>query len=168
MPRGSPGVPIRLPETQLLSDFLAAYYPSDRVQLQARLGGVNPEDPNIQVSAAELRMLGVWRRYVDAVVFKPDRIILIEANVKPDPGKISILDVYAHLFPLTPEFAEFANLPIEKVAVWAMKDSASELIASRHGVRVVTFTPSWITDYIATLEPRKQRATKLELTAIPS
>ena len=168
MPRGQPGVPVRNPEARLLSDYLARYYPTTRVQLQARIGGVNPQDPAGNYSSAELRALGVWRRYVDAVLFLPEKVILLEASLKTDPGKISILDLYAHLFPQTPEFAEFKGLPIQKTALWAMHDQASELIARQHNVTVVIFAPDWLQGFLDTLDTRHQRAPLTELSVVSS
>jgi hypothetical protein len=164
MPRGQPGTPVRPTETQLLSDYLAARHSTDRIQLQPRLGEVRPELQDANLTANELRALGVFRRYPDAVIFKPDRVIIIEASVKPDVGKISILDLYAHLFRLTPEFAEFKEYPITKRCVWGMEDQAAGLIARQHGCEVHIFTPDWLAEYLDTLRPRDRRAPRVGLS----
>lgn len=161
MPRGQPGVEIRPTETQLLSEYLAARHSSDRFQLQPRLGMIRPELQDADLSAKELRALGVFRRYPDAVVWKDGRVIILEASLKPDVGKISILALYAYLFPQTPEFAEFKTWPITKRLVWGIDDLAASTIARQQGCEVHIFAPEWLAEYMDGMRPRDRRAPRI-------
>ena len=161
MPRGQPGVPVKAPETRLLSEWIAARHPNDRVQLQPRLGAITPEMSDAGLSSAELAMLGVWRRYPDAILFYSSSVTIVECCLKPDPGKIGVLKVYRHLFPLTPEFADFKSYRIDLLVVWAVNDLAAEAVARMDGISVEVFAPPWITEYLSWLRPRDRRAARL-------
>lgn len=162
MPRGKPGVEVTLSEHRLLAEWLAEKHPTARVQLQPRLGSVLPEHQNAGLSTGELRLLGNWRRYPDALIFFASSVTIVEASVKPDPGKISLLDLYAHLFPLTPEFQGFASYPLDKLLVVGVPDAAMEVVARAHGVRMELYQPQWVRDELLKLDPRKRRAARIE------
>lgn len=161
MPRGKPGVPVTQPETRFLSEWIAARHPNDRVQLQPRLGGLTPEIQVQGLSANELRMLGVWRRYPDAILFYDRSVTIVEASLKPEPGHLGHLLVYAKLFPLTPEFSDFKDYRVDRLAVWAMSDLATAAVAAQLGIQTEVFTPAWIGDVISGWQARHQRAARL-------
>lgn len=145
-------------EMRLVSEFLAENYPDHTTQTRIRLGsipeGLNPDN----FSGGELRALGVWRRWADAIVFMPDRLILIEAAIRPSPGDISQLELYEHLLPKTPELAEHKGKPIEKLLLYALEDPVIVAMARERGIRVVYFHPDWVDEYLAILYPRERRA----------
>lgn len=161
MPRGKPGAPVVLRETEYLAEYLSTKYPRAKVVFQPRLGAYNPDQVAAGLTAGELRMLGVWRRYPDAAVFLSDRVVLIEASLKPDPGKISILNLYARLFPLTPEMDQYRSLPVEKLLVWALHDHAAEALARESGIRVEVYQPQWVLDWLDSMRPRDRRAPQI-------
>lgn len=161
MPRGQPGTPVTLRESQLLSEYLAFAYPGKRVILQPRLGQPGPQTNGVELSAAELRFIGVWRRYPDAVVLLPDRVVIVECSLKPDPGKISMVDLYARLFPMTPEFDEYRSYPIERLLVWGVPDGATEALAREGGIRVVVYQPAWVLDWLNGLRARDKRTAQV-------
>ena len=158
MPRGQPGTPIDLRESRLLSEYLALKYPGARVVLQPRLGAVPAHLQDAGLSSSELRMLGVWRRYPDAVILEPNLVTVVEACLKPDPGKISIIELYASLFPQTVEFEQFRSLPVSMLLVWAVPDEAVAAMARQRGIRVDIFQPTWVLDWLETLYARHRRA----------
>jgi hypothetical protein len=103
-------------------------------------------------------MLGIWRRYPDAVVLDSHLVTIVEACLKPDPGKISLIELYRDLFPKTPEMEEFRLLPIDMLLVWAVPDEALATMARAHGIKVEVFQPQWVIDWLDTLAFRKRRA----------
>lgn len=158
MPRGKAGTPVTLRESRLIAEYLAAKHPNARVILQPRLGAVAPQGAPPNASASELRMLGVWRRYPDAVVIYPTRVIIIEAALKPDPGKLALLELYARLFPLTTEFEEYRHLPVDTLLVWAIEDAVISQMARERGIRVDVFQPPWVVEWLDSLRWRDRRA----------
>ena len=122
-----------------------------------RVGAVPSKLHPEQLEPGEVRALGVWRRWADAIVFMPDRLILIEAAIRPSPGDISQLELYEHLLPQTPELAEHKNKRIEKVLLFALEDPVIVSMARERGIKVVYFHPHWIDDYLKILYPRERR-----------
>lgn len=98
-------------------------------------------------------MVGVFRRWADALVFLPDKIVLIEAKILPQPGVISQLKLYEELIPKTPQLAEHYYKPVEKLLVCAIEDRVITELARREGIRVVVFRPAWIDAYMKIVHP---------------
>jgi len=145
-------------EMRLVAEYLAKHYPGYETLTRVRLGSVREDLVSSEFTEAELRAVGVWRRWADAVVVMPDRLVLIEAKIRPSPGDISQLELYEHLLPFTPELADHKHKRIEKVLLWALNDEVVAAMARQRGIRVVMFKPSWVDDYLATLYPRERRA----------
>jgi len=104
-------------------------------------------------------MVGVFRRWADAVVITEDKLILIEAAIRPDLGDISKLEGYKFLLRYTPEFEEFRHFPVEMQLVYAIPDEFLIAEARKHGIKPVFFRPAWLEDYIAELYPHERRGT---------
>jgi len=145
-------------EMRLVSEFLAERYPKYPTLTRVRLGSIHPDLKPELLSESERRFIGVWRRWADAVVIMPHKLILIEAAIRSSPAKISQLELYAHLLPLTPEFAEHKDKPIEKMLVSAIEDPVVTVMAAERDIKVVQFHPKWVDDYMKILYPRERRA----------
>jgi len=143
---------------RLVSEYLAKEYPDYPTKTRVRLGSIHPELGPDKLSDAERAIVGAWRRWADAIVFKTDRLVLIEAAILPSPGDISQLELYEHLLPLTPELAEHRHKRIEKVLLFALEDPAVLNMARERGIKVVYFCPKWIEEYMKILRPRERRA----------
>lgn len=145
-------------ELRLVSEFLAQEYPGYAYQTHVRLGSIRPRVEGAFDSDAELRMLGVFRRWADALVVMEDRLVLIEAAIRPEPGDISKLELYERLIPATPELAEHVGKPVEKVLLYCMPDELLLVMAREKGITVRYFRPAWVEEYLQELYPREQRA----------
>ncbi len=150
-------------EMRMLSEFIAREYPTDRVLINQRLGVVSPSIEVEGLSPEEVRALGVFRRYADAIVIQPDRLIIIEAEIRPSPGVVSQLDLYERLLPTTPELADQRGKRIQKMILWVIPDPVLETIAREHDIVVRQYIPAWINDYIGSLDHRKRVATKMAI-----
>jgi len=144
-------------EMRLCSEYMSTYHWGAKIMTYVRLGEYPSELVKLAGSEEEVRMLSVWRRWVDAVAIYPDRVILIECSIRPNPGKIMQLLLYRELFYKTPELAYLKDLPLYMELVCAVEDPTLEELARKWGVKVVYFRPRWVEDYIAQLEPRKRR-----------
>jgi len=143
---------------RMVSEYLAKHYPNYPTKTRVRVGSIHPDLKPGTLSEAEQRMVGVFRRWADAVVFMPNKLILIEAAIRPNPGKISQLELYEHLLPKTPELAEHKRKPIEKVLLFAIEDPVVVSLAREKGIKAVYFRPRWIDEYLEVLYPRERRA----------
>jgi hypothetical protein len=157
MPKGARGWnPI---ESRLLSEYLAVAYPDAETHQRVRVGALHPTLDLAGLTPEEQRAAGVWRRWADALVLLPAKTIIIETSVKPDPGKVSQLELYLYLFPSTPEYADRRALPVYGELVFAVPDPASQRLAEARGYAFVVYAPPWIDDYLSGLSPRNRRAT---------
>jgi len=143
-------------EMRLVADFIAKHYPKAHWKSNVRLGMHHPQLHAEFLSEAEQRMVGVFRRYADAIIFESDKIILIEAAILPQPGKVSTLEMYKMLIPSTPELSKFKDLPIEMVLLCAINDPFLTTLAREKGIEVVMFRSAWIEEYIESLFPRQR------------
>ena len=145
-------------ELRLVSEFLAQEYRDYPYQTHVRLGSIRPRVDGAFVGDEEVRMLGVFRRWADALVILPDRLVLIEAAIRPEPGDISMLELYERLIPNTPELAEHVGKPVEKVLLYCMPDDLLLTLAREKGIQVRYFRPAWVEEYLKELYPRERRA----------
>jgi len=145
-------------ELRMVSEFLAKYYPDYPYKMRVRLGSIHPDLAPEQLSDAEKRLVGVTRRWADCIVVMPDRLVLIEVAIRPSPGDISQLELYELLVPHTPELAEYASLPIEKLLVYAIEDPLVVAMARDRGIKAIYFKPDWVDEYLKLLYPRERRA----------
>jgi len=145
-------------ELRLISEYLAKYYGKYPTYTRVRLGAIHPDLLLPELTPEERRMLSVWKRWADAVVVTPTKLILIEGAIFPDPGDISKLLLYRELLKVTPEFEEWRDLPIEMQIVVAIEDPLLSKIARESGILVRVFKPPWIKDYLEIVARRARRA----------
>ena len=140
-------------EQRLVAEYVARFYSGFETRTHIHLGKPPPRLAGKFISDEDSRLIGVFRRWADAVVIMPDRIVLIEGKILPVPGVISQLKLYEELLPKTRELAEFKDLPIEKLLLCALEDRLISDLARREGIRVVIFYPVWIDEYLKILRP---------------
>ncbi len=145
-------------ETRLLSEWLVAFHPTATVHLQAPLGPVDLPPDSPSDSPAYLRMLGRYRRKADAVVIYPASVILVEAAILPDPGKMGQLMHYRELFAGTPEFEDVAGRPLTALLLVAQDDATVRNLAARQGFAWQVFCPNWVSAYLVERLPRRNRS----------
>jgi len=145
-------------ELLLVTEYLQKNYSKYPYQTRVRLGSTPERFKGMYTSQAQERAVGVWRRWADAIVFKPGEIIIIEAAIRVDPGDISKLKLYKSLFPHTPEFEPYANLPISLELVTGIPDEVVAHLAKQEGIRVVEFKPDWLEEYLSILYPHERQA----------
>ena len=95
------------------------------------------------------------RRWADLVVDLPDKVIIVEAKMRPDPGAISQLELYKKLLPLTPELTPCHGKPIELVFLTTMRDEMVEDLCKEKGIRYVVYQPKWVKEYWEEVQYRR-------------
>jgi len=148
-------------EMQMLAEWLTKTQPGKRVLTRVRLGSPRPEVPRPEMSPEERAMIGAWRRWADAVILDREGATIVEAAIRPDPGKISQLQLYAKLLPQTPELEPWAHLPIKMILLYAIEDAATVLLAREQGILCVEYKPPWLPSYLELLMPRERRGVRI-------
>lgn len=142
-------------EQRMLSEYMAEAFPGVPYKVRIRLGAVQPRIGG-KFTRQEESMLGVFRRWADAMAFLPERtLLLIEAKIRPEPGVISQMELYESLIPNTPELEKYSAWPVRKRIVYAIPDPATFFLARKQGIEVVSYRPEWIEDYLKTLQRRE-------------
>lgn len=145
---------------QMLHEWLARNYPHAIVMTRVRLGAPPISEEYGELGPRESRMIGVWRRWADAIVVLKDKILLIEAAIRPNPGKIAQLELYRLLLPQTPELFPWKELPIEMILLYAIEDPATTWLCRQKGIHAIYYKPDWLDNYLAILYPRERRGPK--------
>lgn len=145
-------------EQRMIGEWVSATFPDVRWQTNVRLGKIQPRAPNGTYTADELRLLGVWRRFVDAIVYLPGKLLLVEAVLRADPGKLAQLDLYETLIPHTPELEAYKGYEIQKVLLFCIEDPYVSALARDRGVLPLLFVPSFFDEWFAKLRARDRRA----------
>ena len=145
-------------EMQLLTEWLIKNYSHTRWQTRVRLGSPHPDLTQGPMTESQERMVGSWRRWADAVVFDGDKVLIVEAAIRPNPGKISQLQLYDQLFSATPEYREHWQKTRELVLLYGVEDPALVTLARKQGIRCVEYVPEWLPQYLSILYPRERRA----------
>ncbi len=141
-------------EGRLVTEWVTAAFPQAHVAYRVRLGAFDPSLADTALTDAQLRALGVFRRYVDALVLERDRVHLVEGKILSRPGALEQLELYARLFPLTPAYQAYRDLPLVQHLVVAVRDPVVEGMARERGVLFHEYHPAWVDEYLQQLRPR--------------
>ena len=142
---------------QYLLEWLVKNYPPGTWKTNVRLGAVSPELIERTTNESERRALKIWAFQADAVVFLEDKIVIVEALVRPEWWKLLQLEEYERAFRSTPEFARYADWPIEKVLLTTIDSPYHRAMAEERGIRVVLYQPPWILPYMQRYGIRRRR-----------
>lgn len=159
--KGQPWTPW---ETMMISEWIERTFGDVEYRTMVRLGKIQPRLADGTYTEDEERMLGVHRRYADAIAILPDRLLLIEAVMRADPGKLAVLELYELLLPQTPELQQFSQLRIQKVLLYAIEDPTVCELARRKNILSVHYVPSFFERWTSGLKARHQRAPRTELS----
>lgn len=127
---------------------------------RVRLGAPRPAVARPDMTDEERAMVGAWRRWADAIILEDDKLTLIEAAIRPNPGKIGQLELYKLLLPQTPELAPWRGAKIEMVLLYAIEDPATVHLARSKGIRCIEYKPTWLPNYLSLLMPRERRGSR--------
>jgi len=144
-------------EMRLVSEYLLAAYPNAIHLTRVRLGTWEPHADSLKLTDAELRMLGSFRRWADAIAITSTEMVLIEGAIRPDTGEASKLQIYAELVPSTPELRPYLHLPLRLELVYAIGDAVVIDFCRRRGITTVEYRPAWIGQYFESLARRQAR-----------
>lgn len=142
-------------ETRFVSEYVAANYPNAIVKERMRLGPLVPLSADSNLTDAELKMVGVFRRFADAVVITKSELIVVEGKMRSTPSAVAQLHLYQELIDSTFELYDYLSLPRMLESVVAIEDPAVTRMAVKFGVRTVIYKPAWLPQWIAAVRPRE-------------
>jgi len=123
-------------ESRLINQWRREKYPTAPQWPRQRLGP-------IPGTTAERLYAGV-RRWCDLILKLNNIMAIVEAKMRPDPAGIAELEVYGKLFPLTPEFSEFKDLPVQKIYLTTIYDETIAALCEEKLIKLEIFRPPWV------------------------
>ena len=104
------------------------------------------------MTAEDLALLRVWQRWADAVVALPDKLILIEAKIRPRLGPLEALQVYGRLLEGDPTYTPLQRKKIEKWFIYAIEDPVLNALAREMGITPIHFSWKGLPAYLRILQ----------------
>lgn len=141
----------------MVAEYISGAYRDSLVFMRLRLGHLVPGGDRSELTDAEAQMMGVFRRWADAVVVTAHEVIVVEASIRSDTGDPSKLVLYGRLVPHTPELREYLDRPVVLELVVAVEDPAVSAFAHELGIRTRVYRPPWLPEYLKQLHPRERR-----------
>jgi len=146
-------------------DYLQATYPGRFWSTNIRVGPIDPHVPRDGLSDAQIRIMGCYRRYADAVVPLPSELVVVETTMFKAVQKIGPLLEYVDLVPQTPELARFVHLPVRGELVSPIPDPRAQRLCERMGVRFVLFPVPWLEQFVQQYGRRFRTAPLADVSA---
>ncbi len=150
-------------EVRLVAEYIKATYPQFRSIMGVPLGKVS-ETLMAEVGYEKaIRLSRPSRPEVDAVVFLPRYIVVIEAKVWHLVDGAAKLPLYRSLIPFTPELREYQNSEILLELVTPWTNPNLEIMCRDAEIHLHVFKPDWINEVVRrtmdyhTAEYRAQR-----------
>ncbi len=132
-------------EPRWVSWYIKEHYPNAEVRLRCPLGPIPDELKELYGPAKAARVYRPSRPEVDALVIRPDALILIEAKIFKYMNGLSKLPVYKSLVPQTPELAVFRGRSVKMHLLLPTTIPWVTAAAPSLGVEVKTAAPDWVT-----------------------
>ena len=143
-------------EMRMVSEYLAQNYPDCITMTRVRLGPITWSDGVPVEEPGEAAVLGLFRRWADAVIVDDKSITLLEAKIQPDPGVISQLEYYSTLLPKTPELSPYMGLKRRLELIYAVFDAGIVDYARSRGIVCVHFRPPWLEKFLREWYPKSR------------
>lgn len=136
-------------ERLLVYEYVNTFYPETPHWFRIEVGPM-PEGKNDMLYTK-------IRRWADAIIHEPDKTIIIEGKMKANHDVVGQLLNYKNLFPQTPLFKKYADLPIEMRLVCAMIDDNVKRLVEEAGINIVIFKPSNFNDWLKMITERNNK-----------
>lgn len=121
-------------EAKYVNDWIKNQHPKALVYPRMRVGPWPNGDRNA----------GVLRVFPDAILIEDGKVVIVEAKTKPDTRALGQIELYADLFPATPEFYFAKDFPIRKVLLTTRDDMVLRPFAEKKGIDYVVYLPDWL------------------------
>jgi hypothetical protein len=131
-------------EPRWVSEYVSTRYANFPHGLRVPLGPIPKQLEEMYGPAKARRVYRPSRPEVDAIVYLPERLILIEAKIFRVMDGLAKLPVYKSLVPQTPELELYKDesiamqLLVVKPAPWV------EEAARAHDIELVAYNPDWV------------------------
>lgn len=135
-------------ETRMVSEYLLENYSKFPYTMKVPLGAL-PND-GLQRDGFEItaRRYRPFRPEVDAIVFLPRYLLLIEAKVWNIINGLAKLPLYKSLIDITPELKQYMPREIIMQIVVGWSNANLERMAMDQGIEIRVFCPDWLKEVV--------------------
>ena len=141
-------------------EYLRRNYPPGTWMTNVRVGEPPEHLKALVPEERYQRMLKIWMGRLDALVILEDKVVLIEAFIRNQFGKVEQLLYYEFLFKRDTAFKEHWHKPIEKILLTPIECPFYFAFAKQFGIKVVVFRPDWLIPYLMQLRPREREGSR--------
>lgn len=134
-------------ERRYCSEYCLLTYPDDTIKLNVPLGTAPDGVIKAMGLGRALRQFRPFRPEADAVILRPNEIVLIEAKIMKALDGLAKLPIYRDLISYTPELADFWELPVRCVLITPKPPLWFERVAKNFDIEYVIYSPDWIQKY---------------------
>lgn len=133
------GIKPKYRKARIIAQWIAKKYPSRLVLTHVGLGPYRPHNAPQTLSDGDVRMTGVNRHWVQAIVVLKSRVLVVDAITRPDLSCISRLLLAKDRFRTTPELQAWRRLPVYLVLLYDQESPDLLDLARQHGIRTVFY-----------------------------
>jgi hypothetical protein len=152
-------------EWRLLSWWLATFHSGAEIWMNQRLGPTQLSSQSLPLDEFDVNAARLRNRWADAIYLENNQLNLVEAKLEPDPGIFSTIVHYARKLRADPFFAQYANLPLNLIALVMRDDPSVGEEAPFYGVQWIVWAPDWATFEQTTSKGNNVLGTPSELPA---
>lgn len=135
-------------EFRYVSEWASLNYPGADVRTRVRVGAPPEELTRALGADKAAATFKSWMKWVDAAVFRPEEVVLIEAKLRATTSAVGQLLYYRDLFGKTREFREHWTKPRTLIVLTPWADPDLDAFAGAQGVEIVRWQPSWLDEYV--------------------
>lgn len=121
-------------ERLLVYEYVNNIYATIPHWFRIEVGALPPGENNMFYSRT--------RRWADCIVREEKDILIIEGKMKANPDVAAQLQNYKLLFPQTPLFQKYKELPIRLMLLCAMIDDQTRAFVKSAGIEVIVYRPA--------------------------
>lgn len=144
----------RMVHDQALTRFLIRNFPPGSFRTNVRLGPLPERAYRADIKPEERNLYRVYCPRVDAIVFLPDKTLLIEYATYNNPQKVFQVLNNVEAFLKDPDYALYRNKPVVPCIVVPRTNFYLEELCRKWGVQLFVDTQEDVLKYLQTLRPR--------------
>jgi hypothetical protein len=138
-------------ERRYVAEWVSARYPKATVKLNVPLGPV-PKALEEEVGLYKaMKVFRPWRAKADAIVILPDRMLVVEGEIRDPRSALGDLLVYRDMIDSTPELEPYRHLRREFWLVVPWTTTWVKEYAEKNNIDIDIYCPDWIKDYVEEL-----------------
>jgi hypothetical protein len=133
----------------MLREWLDSLPPSWPKKTHVWVGAELQTWNGVPLSLSQRRQALPFNDWADARVVAGGEIWIVEAKLENKPTAYGEVMWYAHQYPLSSEYQQFAPMPVIPVVLAAAEKPSVTGFFAQYGVRTITFAPWWTRSSIA-------------------